>query len=161
MSESTAVQKARETTPVDTTVPVKTAPPESLVHSMDEVFDAISRRAYELFENNGHMFGRDLENWFKAEQEMFHPLHVEITETDDTVSVKAEVPGFTEKDLQITMEPERLTISGRRETTKQEKEGREGVFRNLLQRNLSRRGIARRSGTRTRPPRHSRTAFWS
>jgi HSP20 family molecular chaperone IbpA len=123
MAESNAVQKARETTPVDATVPVKTAPPESLVQSVNEAFDAISRRAYELFENNGRLFGRDLENWFRAEQEMFHPVHTEISQTDDAISIKAEVPGFTEKDLQITMEPERLTISGRRETSKKEKRG--------------------------------------
>src|SRR5579871_6592926 len=86
MAESTAVQKAKETTtPVEASIPVKTTQPESLVQSVNEVFDMISRKAYELFENNGHLFGRDWEHWFKAEQELFHPLHVELTETDDAV----------------------------------------------------------------------------
>lgn len=118
MPESTAVQKAKEPT-----IPVKITPPEGLDQSVSEAFDLISRRAYELFENNGYLIGRDWDNWFKAEQEMFHPIHAEITATDDSISVKAEVPGFTEKDLHLSMEPRRLTISGRRQTTTQQKKG--------------------------------------
>jgi HSP20 family molecular chaperone IbpA len=38
--------------------------------------------------------------------------------------VKTEVPGFNEKELQMTMEPNRLTISGKRESSKEEKKGK-------------------------------------
>lgn len=90
----------------------------------NQMFDAISRRAYEIFENDGRTFGHDIENWFKAEQELFHPVHVNVTETDDAVEVKAEVPGFNEKDLEVNVEPRRLTITGKRETSKEEKKGK-------------------------------------
>jgi HSP20 family protein len=91
---------------------------------MNEVFDAISRRAFELFESNGRIFGHDVEDWFKAESEVLHPVHINITETGEAVEVKAEVPGFNEKELEISVEPRRLTILGRRETSKEEKEGK-------------------------------------
>jgi HSP20 family protein len=38
--------------------------------------------------------------------------------------VKAEVPGFSYRDLEVTMEPSRLTISGKRESSKEEKKGK-------------------------------------
>ena len=34
------------------------------------------------------------------------------------------VPGFNEKELQVTMEPNRLTIFGKRESSKEEKKGK-------------------------------------
>jgi HSP20 family protein len=90
---------------------------------MTEVFDAISRRAFELFENNGRAFGHDVEDWFKAEKELLHPVPIQITETGESVEVKAEVPGFNEKELEVNVEPRRLTITGKREPSKEEKKG--------------------------------------
>ena len=41
-----------------------------------------------------------------------------------TVTVKAEVPGFEVKDLEVTLEPQRLVISGKRETKEETKKGK-------------------------------------
>jgi HSP20 family protein len=99
---------------------------------MTEVFDAISRRAFELFENNGRAFGHDVEDWFKAEKELLHPVPIHVTETGESVEVKAEVPGFNEKELEVNVEPRRLTITGKRETSKEEKKGPDDLFGNPL-----------------------------
>lgn len=96
----------------------------NMFEQMEERFNKIARRAYELFENDGHSFGRDIENWFRAESELFHPVHIEVNENENNFLVKAEVPGFTEKDLNITLEGRKLTISGKRETSKEEKTGK-------------------------------------
>ena len=103
---------------------LRTTRPESLLDSVDEIFDSIARRAFGIFESNGQIFGRDLEDWFKAEGELLHPVHLTLTESGDTVEVKAEVPGFSEKELEISVEPHRLTISGKRESDKEEKKGK-------------------------------------
>jgi HSP20 family protein len=100
---------------------LKLVPPADLFDRMAKIYDAVARRAFELFEHNGRNIGRDLEDWFRAESELLHPVHIDIAETDDALSVHAEVPGFTEKDLEISVEPRRLTISGRRETTEEKK----------------------------------------
>lgn len=105
-------------------VAVKTTTPEDLLKQMFEAFDVISRKAFEIFESNGRLVGHDVEDWFKAEKELFHPVHFEVTESDNSISVKAEVPGFNEKDLQVTTEPNRLTISGKRGSSKEEKKGK-------------------------------------
>jgi HSP20 family protein len=91
---------------------------------MQDIFNGISRRAYEIFESSGYDFGRDLENWLQAERELLHPVPVNITETDSVIELKAEVPGFDEKEIEIGLEPRRLTISGKHEATKEEKKGR-------------------------------------
>jgi len=88
----------------------------------DEIYDSIARRAFEIFAGNG-WWGHDLENWFKAEAELLHPMHVNLGEKDGTLTLQAEVPGFTAKDLEIRLEPRSLTISGKRETSEETKKG--------------------------------------
>jgi HSP20 family protein len=98
--------------------------PATMFEQMDNIFNKISRRAYELFESDGRSFGRDIENWFRAESELLHPVHIELNENETNFQVKAEVPGFTEKDLDISLEGRTLTIAGKRETSKEEKTGK-------------------------------------
>lgn len=94
--------------------------PEAVISHMNEVYDAIARRAFELFEGDGRADGRALDHWYKAEAEMLHPAHVQIRESDDAVIVDAEVPGFSVNELQLSLEPRRLTISGKRQSKSQD-----------------------------------------
>lgn len=112
MAEIAAVKRAEEPKPIKY---------GSVFDQIQDTFNALSRRAYEIFEGNGRTFGRDLEDWLQAERELFHPVHVSIEESDDSLAVKAEVPGFSEKELEINIEPRRLTITGKREAKKEEK----------------------------------------
>jgi HSP20 family protein len=116
MAETAAVKRAEE--------PAKLIKYGSVFDQIQDTFNALSRRAYEIFEGNGRAFGRDLEHWFQAETELLHPVHVSIEESDDSLAVKAEVPGFNEKELEISLEPRRLTITGKREAKKEEKKGK-------------------------------------
>ena len=113
MSESAAVKRAEES--------IKYT---SLFDEIEETFNAISRRAYEIFEGNGKSSGRDLDNWFRAEREFLHPVQINMDESDELLSVKAEVPGFNEKEIEINLEPHRLTITGKRETKSEETKGK-------------------------------------
>ena len=113
MAETAAVKRAEE--------PMKPIKVGSIFDQVQDTFNTLSRRAYEIFESNGHAFGRDLENWFQAERELLHPVHINIEESDNSITVTAEVPGFSEKDLEINVEPHRLTITGKREAKKEEK----------------------------------------
>ena len=95
--------------------------PEQMLDQVRATFDAIARRAFEIFERNGAQLGHEMENWFQAESELFHPMHLEVTEADKALTVKAEVPGFSAKELQISLEPRRLTITGKRESHEERK----------------------------------------
>jgi HSP20 family protein len=122
MSErATALQKAPE---IKEPGALKLVEPQTLFDRINRIHDAIARRAFELFEGKGGFLGRELEDWFKAETEFLHPVHVTISETDDALHVDAEVPGFDAKDLEVSVEPERLTISGKKQTTEETKAGK-------------------------------------
>jgi len=116
MGEAAAVKRAEE--------PTKVVKYTSLFDQIDETFNALARRAYEIFDGNGRVFGRDLEDWFQAEHELLHPVALNITETDEAFTVKAEVPGFSEKEIEVAVEQGRVTITGQRESTKEEKKGK-------------------------------------
>ena len=53
--------------------------------------------------------------------EMTPYIPVEIAETEKELFVTAEVPGFTEKDLEVRVEPNRLFITGKTFENKEEK----------------------------------------
>lgn len=121
MSETGAVQRARE--PVLPQAAEKK--PENPLDRMNLIFEDVARRAFEIFESNGRMLGHDLENWFKAERELLHPVNIELTEAEGAFELKAEVPGFDEKELEIRVEPRRVVIAGKREAkTEEQKRGK-------------------------------------
>jgi len=91
---------------------------------VQNIYDTIARRAFELFDGQGRWHGRDWEDWFRAEAEVLHPVPLELTETSDEFTVRAEVPGFTAKDLDIRVEPNRVSIAGRRESREEETKGK-------------------------------------
>jgi HSP20 family protein len=50
---------------------------------------------------------------------------LDVTETKDTVSVKAELPGVEAKDIAVSLEGDVLTIKGEKEQKKEEKDERQ------------------------------------
>jgi len=89
---------------------------------INEMFDALARRAFSIFESNGRVFGRDLADWLQAERELFHPALLDVSESDNSFEVRAEVPGFEARQLEINLEGRRLTISGKREKHEERKD---------------------------------------
>jgi len=105
-------------------VAVKQSATGDVVDRIQQTYDEIARRAFEIFENNGRWLGNDLENWFRAESELLHPVHLEMAESEDNLTVRAEVPGFSTKELEINVEPRRLTIAGKHEALEESKKGK-------------------------------------
>lgn len=117
-------QTATAMQPAKPSVTVKQGANDNVPDRMQQAYDTIERRAFELFDNNGRWFGHDLSDWFQAESEILHPVHLEIAETPDALSVHAEVPGYTAKELDIQVEGNRLTIAGRHESKGETKQGK-------------------------------------
>ena len=102
--------------------------PEALFSRMNELYDAIAQRAFEIFEQDGGQTGRDRDNWFRAEQELLHPVHVSITDSDGALTVEAEVPGFSPEELRVSLEPKRLTIAGKKTSSNDGKGKEETIY---------------------------------
>ncbi len=118
MKQSKAVQRA-------TAAPfLRLVSADETLDRMKETCDAIARRAFEIFDGNGRRLGRDLADWLQAEAELLHPVHLDISDTEQALTVRAEVPGFREKDVEIDLEPRRLTITGKRESREERHKGK-------------------------------------
>jgi len=88
-----------------------------------EINSVIARRAHELFEAGGLTPGRDREDWLRAESEILLRVPVEVTETEDHFTVRAEVAGFTDMDIAVRVADRSLCITGRREGVWAQTEG--------------------------------------
>jgi HSP20 family molecular chaperone IbpA len=96
-------------------IPVPFEEFEEFTTPMQEFFDLIARRPFELLGATPRFFTRELENWLKPEPELFRPVNLKLFETEEALLIRAEVPGFTEKELDVHVEPWRLIITGKKE----------------------------------------------
>jgi len=119
-------QAATAIAPQSVKIPItnKQTETEKSIEKLEQIYDSIAKRAFEIFNNNGRSFGNELSDWLQAESEILHPVHLEIAETDDALNVQAEVPGFTAKELNIQVEGTRLTIAGKHESKEESTKGR-------------------------------------
>src|SRR5437868_9952570 len=106
------------------TVITMSEPTSTFDHTLSDIYNDISSRAYELFSQRGYQHGSHFEDWLRAESEILQPVPVEIVDQDETLTVRAEVPGFTPKDVEVKVEPSRLLIRGESEKSKQRSIGK-------------------------------------
>ncbi|MCI0524397.1 MAG: Hsp20 family protein [Acidobacteria bacterium] len=114
-------QKAIETTKPQTPASPVFVEAEKLFDQMKEFSQSVARRAYEFFEARGREFGHDMEDWFRAESDLMRRTPVEIKEAENQITVRAEAPGFAANEIKVSVEPQRLVISGKSEKAMEEK----------------------------------------
>lgn len=89
------------------------------------------------------LFDRFFEDFWKpapfAETETWFAPSIDVSETDDTITVKAEIPGMKKEDIDITVSEGLLTLSGEKKADHEEKgesyhvrESRYGAFRRSI-----------------------------
>ncbi len=69
----------------------------------------------------GRFFGRTSGEWERFARGVWSPA-VDMYESDKEIVVKAELPGLTAKDIDITVDEDMLTIKGERKFFKEAKE---------------------------------------
>jgi HSP20 family protein len=84
------------------------APLDEFRHEMNRLFDSFFRDSGFL----GETFG-NLTAWSPS---------LDVAETDKDVTIRAEIPGVDPKDLNITVDGNRLMISGEKKETSEKKE---------------------------------------
>lgn len=73
----------------------------SLSRRTEDLHNSIARRAFDLFASSGFSNGHDLPDWFSAESEFLQPVSVEMSENEKELTSSADLPGFTEKDIEV------------------------------------------------------------
>ncbi len=97
---------------------------EDLRGEIQQVQLMIARHAYALFEARGCKHGHDQEDWYRAEAELLRPISVSMSESDDRISVRVNVPDLEESEVKVSIEPRRITILGKKKMSAMESEGR-------------------------------------
>lgn len=98
------------------TIPVKLVAAGVLLNRKNEIQNVIARRAYELFEQHGRTNGHDIDDWIEAKVEVVRAYRHDLKELADAIVFNAELPcSFTTDQLNVSVEPRRLMLSGETE----------------------------------------------
>ena len=91
----------------------------------EDSFSSLHREMNRMFEDFARSF--DLAPWSSWETEAFHP-RIDVRETDDAVLVTAEMPGLEEKDFELNLTGDLLTLKGEKRHEHEEK-GEDAIHR--------------------------------
>ncbi|HLH32435.1 MAG TPA: Hsp20/alpha crystallin family protein [Terriglobia bacterium] len=105
-----------------TTVPVKKS--ESIFDELRTMQDRIMKRAFEIFDGHGHVFGKELDDWLEAERELVWKPAIEIEEKEKQIRLNIATPGVDPKDIDIEVSPEYVLVKA--ETRHEHKEEDKG-----------------------------------
>jgi len=111
----------------------------NIFEDFDALTNAVAQRAFGFFEQRGGSNGRDWDDWLQAESELLKQVPIEMSESDDSYTIRAEVPGYDVKDLIVQAEPNSICVHGKREQKKEEKTGKEVKYSEVSARELCRR----------------------
>jgi HSP20 family protein len=72
--------------------------------------DAVREKAFERFLNRGASLGSDLDDWIAAEHEVLGWPAAELKERNGTYEVDITLPGYTDKEVEVTATPSELIV---------------------------------------------------
>jgi HSP20 family molecular chaperone IbpA len=90
----------------------KTPNGSSVFEEIKTISEKIRQRAFELFECRGGADGLAVNDWLRAEQDLFRVPEAELTEKDGKFKVLLNVPGFDPVDMHVTAFPDALIVRG-------------------------------------------------
>lgn len=88
----------------------------------DDAFHALQRRMNDAFDDFFRRFSLPPFDWAGGRREAFAP-RVNVTQKGDVVTVEAEVPGLDEKELDVQLSDNVLTLRGERKQEHTEEDG--------------------------------------
>jgi HSP20 family molecular chaperone IbpA len=107
-----AVQKVENET-------LKTLP---VFEQIEKRIEDVRSRAFELFERRGCELGQELEDWLKAEREVFAWPTAEMAEKDKEYEFQMALAGFDAKDVGVTASPSEIIVHAQSESEKKTEE---------------------------------------
>src|SRR5581483_5310339 len=113
--------EVKETKSMATTVPVKKS--ESLFDELKDMQDRIMKRAFEIFDRNGHVLGKELDDWLQAESELVWKPAIELEEKDKQIRLQIATPGVDPKDIDIEVSPNYVLVKAESQHEHKEDKG--------------------------------------
>lgn len=89
-------------------IPIKKT--RSIAEELQGMHDRVMKRAYEIFNLNGGVCGRELSDWLQAERELAWKPALELSEKDNELHLEMALPGVDPKKLDIEVTPEHILV---------------------------------------------------
>jgi len=121
--ETTDLQKVEE--PAKNLIPIT---PFEMFDKFADVTREIANLAFTFFRDRGGEFGKELEDWLRAENQILRPVPFEMTESEDKFLLTAPLPDFKPEEIEVSIKDNVLVISGKTEIAT-ENENEETVLR--------------------------------
>jgi HSP20 family molecular chaperone IbpA len=86
---------------------------EKIFDRMKTLYQAIERRAADLFAEPQYEYGYVLQDWHRAESEVLMNVPSTLAVDASCIRVRTELPGFEVKEIQVSLMGNRLVINGR------------------------------------------------
>ena len=83
---------------------------ETILGEIEETYDRITRRAYEIFQERGGICTMDLEDWLRAEKELLLKPQVVVEEVDRRITVTICLGEVHPLDLELLITPDAMVI---------------------------------------------------
>ena len=84
-----------------------------LLEEANTLANQVRKRAFEFFLERGQAEGFCLDNWFRAERDLFQVPEADVVEDGRAFHLHIAVPGFNQKDLKVTALPDALLVSAK------------------------------------------------
>jgi HSP20 family molecular chaperone IbpA len=97
--------------------------PSSIFDQLKQIQDQVMRRAYEIFERNGSMLGRDLDNWTQAERELVWRPPFELCEKNGQFQLEVAIAGVEAKDIDLEVTSEDIVLTSNTQHQHPEQKG--------------------------------------
>jgi HSP20 family molecular chaperone IbpA len=95
-------------------IPVRIA--EDIVDEIQEMYEQITKRAYEIFLQRGGVCTLDLEDWLKAEQELLFKPEVHLDESECRIKVTVCIGKVRPVDIHVLVTPDAVVIQAEHTT---------------------------------------------
>ena len=89
-------------------VPMRIA--ETIIDEIEEMYDHITKRAYEIFRERGGNSTLDIEDWLTAERELLYKPEVHVEEVDRRIVVTVRIGKVRPLDVQLLVTPDAMVI---------------------------------------------------
>ena len=84
---------------------------ETITDEVQEMYDEITQRAYDIFQRRGGSSNLDLEDWLIAEHDVLEKPEFCIDETPSRIVVKVYIANLT-PDVQLLVTPDAMLVNG-------------------------------------------------
>jgi len=81
-----------------------------IFEAIGKQLDTVQQKAFELFERRGRELGHALDDWLKAEHDVFGWPAAEMTEQDGKYELDLTLPGFDANQVQVTVSPSEIIV---------------------------------------------------